>query len=70
MKNIIEAKAALCGARCRSQVMHVVEAVCDSCRFSYSDDLSLRDNAIMAARQSKPKVSNILEFAAQQLERL
>lgn len=70
MNNISSAKAALCGCSCKSQVMAVVEAFCDKCRFSYSDDLSLADNAIIASRQSKPKVSEVLNFAAQQWRRL
>lgn len=70
MNNLTEAKAALVGCRCKSQVMAVVDAFSEKCRFSYSDDLSLRDNAVIASRQCKPKVANVLEFAAQQWERL
>ena len=68
--NLIEAKAALTGCRCKSQVMAVVEAFCDKCRFSYSSDLSLSDNAVIASRQSKAKVSEVLGFAARQWERM
>lgn len=70
MNNLIEAKAALVGCRCKSQVMAVVEAFCDKCRFSYSDDLSLADNAIIASRQAKAKVSEVLMFADKQMERM
>ena len=68
--NLIEAKAALCGCRCKSQVMAVVEAFCDKCRFSYSVDLSLADNAIIASRQCKAKVSEVLMFADKQMGRM
>ena len=70
MGNLIEAKAALTGCRNREQVMAVVDAFCDKCRFSYSDDLSLMDNAIIASRQSKAKVAEVLAFADKQVERM
>jgi len=70
MNNLTEAKAALVGCRCKSQIMAVVDAFCSCCRFSYSDDLSLMDNSVIASRQSKPKVANVLEFAAKQWEKL
>lgn len=70
MGNLIEAKAALTGCRSREQVMAVVDAFCDKCRFSYSDDLSLMDNAIIASRQSKAKVAEVLAFADKQVERM
>lgn len=67
---LIEAKAALTGCKCKSQVMAVVEAFCDKCRFSYSSDLSLMDNAIIASRKDKKKVSEVLTFASRQWERM
>ena len=68
--NLIEAKAALTGCKCKSQVMAVVESFCDKCRFSYSGDLSLMDNAIIASRKDKKKVSEVLGFADKQLARM
>lgn len=68
--NLIEAKAALTGCKCKSQVMAVVEAFCGKCRFSYSSDLSLMDNAIIASRKDKKKVSEVLGFADKQLARM
>lgn len=68
--NLIEAKQALCGCQCKSQVMAVVDAFCDKTRFNYSEDLSLMDNAVIASRQEKRKVSEVLSFAAKQWERL
>lgn len=70
MSNLIEAKQALCGCTCKSQVMAVVDAFCDKTKFSYSEDLSLMDNATIASRQDKHKVSEVLSFAAKQWERL
>lgn len=68
--NLIEAKQALCGCTCKSQVMTVVDAFCDKTRFSYSTDLSLMDNATIASRQDKHKVAEVLSFAAKQWGRL
>lgn len=70
MSNLLDAKQALCGCRCKSQVMAVVDAFCDKTKFSYSSDLSLMDNATIASRQSKHKVSEVLSFAAKQWGRL
>ena len=70
MGNLIEAKAALTGCRNREQVLEVVKLFCGDCRFSYSDDLSLMDNAIIASRQSKAKVAEVLAFADKQVERM
>lgn len=70
MSNLIEAKQALCGCTCKSQVMAVVDAFCDRTRFSYSNDLSLMDNAVIASRQDKQKISEVLSFAAKQWGRL
>lgn len=70
MSNLIEAKSALTGCRNKAQVMAVVDAFCDKCRFSYSEDLSLMDNAIIASRQSKAKVAEVLTFADKQMERM
>lgn len=70
MSDLIEAKQALCGCRCKSQIMAVVDAFCGKTKFSYSEDLSLMDNAMMASRQDKHKVSEVLSFAAKQWERL
>lgn len=70
MSNLIEAKQALCGCTCKSQVMAVVDAFCDKTRFSYSSDLSLMDNATIASRSGKEKISEVLSFAAKQWGRL
>lgn len=70
MSNLIEAKQALCGCTCKSQIMAVVDAFCDKAKFSYSPDLSLMDNATIASRQDKHKVGEVLSFAAKQWERL
>lgn len=68
--NLIEAKQALCGCTCKSQIMAVVDEFCGKTRFNYSNDLSLMDNATIAGRQDKHKVSEVLSFAAKQWERL
>jgi len=70
MNNIIEAKAALCGCRCKSQVMSVVDAFCSKTKFDFSADLSLIDNAVIASRQGKNKIANVLSFAAEQMGRM
>lgn len=70
MSNLLDAKSALCGCTCKSQVMAVVDAFCDKTRFSYSPDLSLMDNATIASRQDRRKVSEVLGFAAKQWGRL
>ena len=70
MNSICQAKAALLGCSCKSQVMSVVDAFCSKTRFDYSADLSLSDNAIIAQRMDKQKIANVLSFAAQQLDRL
>ena len=70
MGNLIEAKAALIGCGNKEQVIEVVMLFCGACRFSYSEDLSLMDNAIIASRQSKAKVAEVLTFADKQLERM
>ena len=70
MNAIAEAKAALCGCRCPSQIESVVGAYCDQVRFDYSSDLSLMDNAVIASRQGKNKVANVLLFADQQMAKV
>lgn len=70
MNNMIEAKAALCGCTCPSQVYAVVDAFCSKAKFPYSQDLSMMDNSVIASRCNKQKVANVLCFAADQLERM
>ncbi len=70
MNAIAEAKAALCGCKCPSQIESVVDAYCSQVRFDYSHHLSLMDNAVIASRQGKNKIANVLCFADQQMRRM
>lgn len=70
MNSMIETKAALCGCSCPSQVESVVDAYCDQVRFDYSHDLSIMDNAVIASRQGKNKIANVLCFADQQMRKV
>lgn len=65
-KEISEFKAAMCGARNRSQLMLVVESACGLARFDYDASYSISDNAHMAKLCEKSSLANVLEFAAKQ----
>lgn len=70
MNNLAQAKSSICSCKLKSEVFDVISDFTDSCRFSYSDDLTVTENAAIAARQGKFKVAELLDFSAKKLEKL
>lgn len=63
MKGLAHAKAAMLAARTKDELRQTTTDICFTGRFSFSDDLSYLQNADIATRQSKNRVTELLRYA-------